>query len=196
MKRVFLLLTFIFGNLSILIVSVLFLTVFTTRGSSAVSVPTITAEVSESTVGITGSQPYLPGSLVGEVILEDARAKIIDQFFQRYRSPMEGLGNHIVTTADKYKIPYGLLPAIGQCEGNVGKVIPLGSYNTWGYGIYGSTIKKFDSWEAGIEAVSADLRLNYFNRGLDTPEEIMTKYAPSSNGSWANCVNSYLQELR
>ncbi len=196
MKRALLLLSFIFGNLSILLLSFLFLTVYTTRGSAAVSLPSLTADLSESTTTIPGATPIFQGAVTGEVTTADARAQIIDQFFQRYHSPMEGLGGVIVAAADRYKLPFGLLPAIGQCEGNAGKVIPADSYNTWGYGIFGTGVKRFRNWQEGIEAVSADLRLNYFNRGLDTPAEIMTKYTPSSPGSWAVCVESYLLELR
>jgi hypothetical protein len=195
-KRILLLSSFVFGNLSILVISLLFLSVFTTRGSAAVSLPAVPAELPEANFSISGSTPTGTGVITGTVTLGDARARIIDQFFRRYHSPMEGLGEEIVAAADRNKLPYGLLPAIGQCEGNAGKVMPEGSFNTWGYGIYGSSVKRFKSWQDAIQAVSADLRANYFNRGLDTPAEIMTRYAPSSNGSWANCVDSYLLELR
>jgi len=109
---------------------------------------------------------------------------------------MTGLGKDIVTSADKYNLPYSLLPAIAQCEGNLGKRTPEGSFNTWGYGIYGDKVLKFQSWEEGIEKVSQGLRKNFLDKGLTTPDQIMTKYTPSSNGSWADCVDQFLTELR
>lgn len=131
-----------------------------------------------------------------EIIPADARSLLIENFFQHYHSPMRGLGAQIVSTADKYNLPFGILPAIAQCEGNLGKVMPADSFNTWGFGIYGDKITRFKSWNEGIEKVSKGLRKDYFDKGLTTPTQIMKKYTPSSNGSWANCVGQFLQELR
>ena len=81
-------------------------------------------------------------------------------------------------------------------ESNLGKTIPNDSYNAWGYGVYGGKVTKFNSWEEAIERVSRGLRRDYFDHGLDTPEKIMPKYTPPSDGSWAFCVNTFLQELQ
>jgi hypothetical protein len=132
----------------------------------------------------------------GEIIYGDARSEIVNKYLSRYGSPFAGLGDYIVTAADKYKIHFGLVPAIAQCESNVGKKIPEGSFNAWGYGIYGEKVTKFASWEEAIDTVSRGLRKNYYSKGLDTPEKIMKFYTPNSDGSWANCVNKYLAELK
>lgn len=40
------------------------------------------------------------------------------------------------------------------------------------------------------------LKRDYIERGLTTPEQIMRKYTPSSNGSWASSVNQWMAEMR
>lgn len=140
--------------------------------------------------------PETPFPSEAVIVAGDARSRLVDKFLAHYRSTMSGLGSAMVASADKYQLPYGLVPAIAMCEGNLGKRTPEGSFNTWGYGIYGDKVLKFKSWQDGIETVSRGLRKNFLDKGLTTPEQIMTKYTPSSNGSWAECVQQFLNELR
>lgn len=197
MKKALLMASFVVGNLAILIVAMIFLTIYTTRASVADTPTDLVLESPESNYAVIGTQINLPSALSGQIIVSDARALLLDSFYKRYRSPMVGLGKDLVAAADKYGLPFNFVTAVGQCEGSSGKKIPAGSFNTWGYGIYGGKVKQFESWEAGIEAVTKDLALNYFKKGLNTPEEVMSRYAPSSTpGYWASCVNQYLAELK
>lgn len=139
--------------------------------------------------------PNFPEGSRAQIIGADARARLVDRYFESYGSSMKGLGKYVVLAADKYRIPFSLLPAIAMCEGNLGKQIPPGSFNTWGYGIYEGSNRSFSSWKEGIEVVSQALRRDYFDQGLSTPRQIMSKYTPSSNGSWADCVESFLEEM-
>ncbi|MCL4397514.1 hypothetical protein M1403_00555 [Patescibacteria group bacterium] len=195
MKKLFLFAGFVLGNFSILLLSFLFLTIYTTKGSTAAdTAPLQTLEPEEQLVA-ENAQPEI-ASQKAKITVRDARADIIENFFKAYRSPMQGLGRDIVVAADRYQIPYGYLPAIAACEGALGQKIPTGSHNTWGWGIYGAKITFFPSWQYAIDAVAKGLKEDYFNKGLDTPEKIMPKYTPPSKGSWAVCVNNYLAELR
>lgn len=129
----------------------------------------------------------------------DARAKIIEDFFLNYQSPLAGLGNLLIQISDQYALDYRLLPAIAMQESNAGKKVIEGSYNPFGYGIYGNIILKFGSWEEAIARVGRALREDYLNKGLVTPEQIMTKYTPPSlekDGAWAKGVSSFMEELR
>jgi hypothetical protein len=54
----------------------------------------------------------------------------------------------------------------------------------------------FNSYSDAIETVSKGLKNNYIDEGLVTPDEIMTKYTPSSNGSWAHGVNEFMSEMK
>lgn len=131
-----------------------------------------------------------------EIIPTDARSAIIDSFLLRYQSPMAGIGTAVVENADKYGLPFWLVPAIAQCESNLGKRVPADSHNAWGWGIYGEKVTRFETWEQGVEKVSQGLSKNYLAKGLTSPEEIMKKYTPGSNGSWAFCVQKFLNELK
>jgi hypothetical protein len=128
--------------------------------------------------------------LITAITSGDARAVLVDRYLRKYRSPMAGAGEHFVRIADKYDLDYRLLPAIAQKESGLGRVIPNGSYNAWGWAIYSgkNSGAEFDSWEHAIETVARGMKANYIDKGLKTPTEIMTKYTPSSDGSWAEDV--------
>lgn len=133
------------------------------------------------------------------VTTQDARPKIIEQFLEARNSPLASYGPIFVAIADKYELDYRLLPAIALQESNAGlKMIP-DSYNPFGFGIYGDTVTKFSSWEAGIERVAKTLREEYLNKGLITPEQIMAKYTPPSlekGGPWAIGVSAFMESLK
>lgn len=196
MRKTLTLCTFLFVNFSITISALALIMVSSAQGPSARQ--SFLPQSANSLALTYNSYTALPqefSPITAEIIDKDARAQLIDNFFMQYHSPMIGLGNIIVQTADKYSLPFGLLPAIAQCEGNVGKVMPPGSFNTWGWAIYGDKVTRFSSWEDGIERVSKGLRNEYFNKGLNTPQEIMKKYTPSSDGSWSFCVSQFMSEL-
>jgi len=125
----------------------------------------------------------------------DGRIANLKSFFRKYNSPLYQYANLIVEVSDKYGFDYRLLPAIAMQESNLCKYIPENSYNCWGWGIYGSQVLKFDSYTEAIETVAAGLKKNYLDKGLVTASMIMSKYTPSSNGSWAHGVNTFLRIL-
>lgn len=102
MKRALLMASFIIGNLSILIVAMIFLTIYTTRSSSADTPTDLVLESPESNYAVVGTSISLPSALSGQIIVSDARALLLDSFYKRYRSPMVGLGKDLVAAADKY----------------------------------------------------------------------------------------------
>lgn len=129
----------------------------------------------------------------------DARAKLIENFFKDYQAPLDKYGDLFVRVADKYNLDWRLLPAISMQESNGGRRIISGSFNAFGYGIYGKLITRFSGWEEAIERVGRALREDYLNQGLKTPQTIMAKYTPPSlakGGTWARGVNSFMAELR
>lgn len=130
-----------------------------------------------------------------DVSLGDSRVANLKAFFRKHSSPLYDYAFKIVEEADKYQFDYRLLPAIAMQESNVCKVIPDDSYNCWGWGIYGSTITRFESYDDAIETVSEGIKTHYIDKGLVTASQIMKKYTPSSNGSWAHGVNTFLKAL-
>lgn len=142
------------------------------------------------------SSPEVLGSFSSTVYAADARPELIRRYLEKYKSPLLPYTDNIIQASDKYGIDFRLIVAIAQCESNVCKVIPSGSYNCWGFE-NGST--KFKSWEHAIERVAKTLKENYYDYGLTTPDEIMPKYAPPSvakGGPWAKCVNQFMDELQ
>lgn len=131
--------------------------------------------------------------------ISDGRANLIEDFFRGYSAPLSDFADTFVKVADQYHLDYRLLPAISMQESNGGKRLINDSYNPFGYGIYGSLVVKFSSWEEGIERVGRSLREDYLDKGLKTPGQIMTKYTPPSlakGGAWAIGVSSFMEELR
>jgi len=131
--------------------------------------------------------------------IEDARPQIVANFLKRHDSPLtphEEFGHKIVGIADKYNIDFRLLPAIAMQESNLCKKIPAGSYNCLGFGIHERGTLAFESYEANFDRAARELKKNYIDQGRSTPEQIMKKYTPSSNGSWAESVNQWMAEMR
>lgn len=128
----------------------------------------------------------------------DARPFIISSFLERHNSPLtphDHFGQYIVEMADKYDVDYRLIPAIMMQESNLCKNAPEGAFNCLGFGIHKRGTLEFESYEASIERATRELKANYIDIGLTTPEKIMKKYTPSSNGSWAESVNQWIAEM-
>lgn len=145
-------------------------------------------------------KPFTPAtsSISQSIIATDARPAILNKYLSRYKSPLIPLSNNLVTIADRYSLDYRLLVAIAQQESNLCKKTIPSSHNCWGYGIYGDKVTKFDSYELAMETVARGLKKNYIDKGLTSPEEIMTKYTPPSleiGGAWAKGINQFLDEI-
>lgn len=125
----------------------------------------------------------------------DARAANLKAFLRKYNSELYNYADKIIHEADKYQFDYRLLPAIAMQESNLCRVIPENSYNCWGWGIYGTTVTRFDSYDDAIETVSKGIKEHYIDEGLVTASAIMKKYTPPSQGSWQNGVNTFLKAL-
>lgn len=171
---------------------------FSLRASS-VNAATITGNVvslPQSGISVYASLPPNLPSVDASIGSSDARPEIIKQYLEYYSSPLIPFSDLIVQTADKYGIDYRLITAIAQQESNLCKIIPPGSYNCWGWGITGSGTLSFMSYPDGIDQVSKGLKENYLDKGYSTVEEIMSKYTPQSNGSWAHGVNEFMTEMQ
>lgn len=127
---------------------------------------------------------------------EDARTEMVRQFFAKYKSPLEPFAKEVISSADTYNLDFRLIPAIAMQESNLCSKIPIDSHNCWGFGIYGGKVTKFENFPTAIETVTRTLARNYKAKGLETPEQIMKKYTPSSNGSWARGVNHFMEVLQ
>jgi len=126
---------------------------------------------------------------------QDARVAVLTDFFQSNHSILTPYAQEIVTDADKYGLDYRLLPAIAMQESTLCQKFPKNSFNCWGFGIYTGHMTKFSSFDEAIDTISKTLDQQYKAYGLVTPDAIMTKYTPSSNGSWAAGVNLFMTKI-
>lgn len=122
----------------------------------------------------------------------DKRAQIIQAYLARYNSPLRYSAQNFVDAADEYDLDWKLVVSIAGVESTFGKFIP-GGYNAWGWGVYGTQAIYFKSWKDGIFTVSAGLRKNYLNRGLNNPYAINKVYAASP--TWGSKVSYFLNDL-
>lgn len=141
-----------------------------------------------------------PGGVVlGESVVRlESRPLILRKFLEYYRSPLAEYAQTLIDVADRYGLDWRLLPAIAGQESTFCRTIPEDSHNCWGWAIHESYTKMFETWESAIETVGKGLAEDYLTRGLETPEEIMTRYCPRSaerDGSWARGVNYFIWAL-
>lgn len=146
-----------------------------------------------------GSQPQ-PGKqgLQVDVQVADARVEIVKRFLTRYDSPLdppEHYAKEMVAASDRYGLDFRLMPAIMMQESNLCKNADPALHNCFGFGIHERGKLGFDTYEASFDRVARELKERYVDTGLTTPEQIMRKYTPGSDGSWATSVNQWIAEM-
>jgi hypothetical protein len=141
---------------------------------------------------LPSDQSEISGNVIEK---QNSKAEKVRSFLAKYNSPLEPYAVDVVNAAEEYSLDYRLIPAIAMKESTLCKKIPNGSNNCWGFGIYGGKVTKFSSYKEGIYTVSKALATRYRDRGLVTPEQIMTMYTPSSDGSWAREVNLVMSQI-
>lgn len=125
----------------------------------------------------------------------DTRVKILEDYLSKYNSPLVPYAQTFVKYADKYDLDYRLVVSISGVESTFGREIPYNSYNGWGWGIYGTNMIYFASWEDGIATVSEGLRTNYINKwGASNVYEIGGFYAASP--TWASRVDHFMKTIQ
>lgn len=160
------------------------------------------SEQQEEVVKISAAQPptgSLTEEMIGEAEVADARVILVQNFLERHNSPLaeeDNFGQYLVDLADQYNVDFRLLPAISMQESNLCKVTPPESHNCLGLGVHERGTWEFATYQDNFAAAAKILKNNYIDKGLTTPVEIMGKYTPKSNGSWANSVNQWMAEMR
>ncbi len=153
------------------------------------------SHLSPAPVRLYQALPSGSGTVSFEVGTADARPVIIRQYLEKHRSPLTSQADYFFKIAQKYNLDYRLLVAIAQQESNLGKKIPEGTYNAWGWGIHSEGTLGFSSWEEGIETVAKGLRENYLDKGFVNLEQIAARYAPPSKEAWAFGVSQFMGEM-
>jgi hypothetical protein len=123
------------------------------------------------------------------------RHRILTEFFKKYKSPLIEHVDTFVAVADKYNMDYRLLPAISCTESTCGKFLIPGSYNPFGWGIYGKNAIHFKDYDEAIETVAAGIHKGYISKGLHTVEQIERIYTPPSKGSWRKATKFFMNQM-
>lgn len=131
-----------------------------------------------------------------QITSQNATTEIVRQFFEKYKSPLTPFAQDVIDAANEYNLDFRLIPAIAMQESNLCKKIPKDSYNCWGFGIYGGKVTRFENYKEAIYTVTKTLATKYRENGLETPEQIMTKYNPSNHNNWLDSVNHFMNILK
>ena len=139
------------------------------------------------------SEPVNMGFEIGYKTVD--RVEVLEAFFAKFNSPLGASSQKFVEVADFYGIDYTILPAISCQESTCGKVLIDGTYNPFGWGIYGDQYIAFESYDEAIEKVGKGLNEGYFAKGYDTLPKIAPIYTPPSNGSWLRGVTWFTNQI-
>ncbi len=123
------------------------------------------------------------------------RVAILENFFDKYNSPLKGNAETFVKVADEYGIDYKLLPSISCMESTCGKFLIEGSHNPFGWGVYGNQYIAFENYDEAIQTVGEGLHKNYFSKGLDTTYEIAPVYTPPNSHNWYRGVSWFEKQI-
>lgn len=123
------------------------------------------------------------------------REESLRAFFKKYDSPLEHNAQTFINVADKYGMDYRLLPAISGVESTYCKQIIEGTYNCYGWGIYGNNVIAFDSYDTGIEEVGKGIFEGYIVKGADSVEEIAPIYNPNTPLHWGGKVRYIMSQI-
>lgn len=134
-------------------------------------------------------------NITENISADDARPLIIKKYLEKYKSPLAPYSDLIFQLSQDYGFEYYWIVAIAQQESNLCKKIPEGSHNCWGYGIHKRGTLSFNNYETSLKSYAEYLKREYFDKGLNTPELIMSKYCPSSDGSWARGVWQFINQM-
>lgn len=153
---------------------------------------------SPQTYQLFNSLPKILGATTVSIKSENSAPGIVKDYLVKHDSPMAPYADRLVSAAENNNLDPLLLLAIAQCESNLGKKMPENCYNPFGWGIHSKGTLCFNNWEEGFNTVARGLKEKYFDQGLESPEELMVRYTPPAlekGGSWAKCVNFFLENF-
>ena len=123
------------------------------------------------------------------------RINALKGFFADAKSPLKANAETFVDIADKYNLDYKLLPAIACMESSCAKKLIEGSFNPFGWGIYGRNAIYFKNYDEAIETVAKGIREKYVEKGFNTPEKIAPIYTPPNYVNWRNGVTYFMNKI-
>lgn len=123
----------------------------------------------------------------------DPRASQMRKVLEKYHSPMIGLEDKMIATADKYGLDWTMLAAIAGTESSFGKRMPANCINPYGWGIYGDHRICFESFEKAIDTVGEGLGKKYNKTSVST---IAHTYNTVSTDGWTRHTNYFMDKIK
>lgn len=153
----------------------------------------VAINVASNTVSDHTNKEVLTRELVRSEQIKKIRS--LEKFFDGYKSPLKAHSERFVKVAEKYGMDYRLLPAISCMESSCGKQLIEGSYNPFGWGIYGDNAIYFQDYDEAIETVGKGIKSNYLDKGFDTPKKIAPIYTPPNHVNWLSGVTFFMEKI-
>ncbi|MBI2442963.1 MAG: glucosaminidase domain-containing protein [Candidatus Levybacteria bacterium] len=124
----------------------------------------------------------------------NTRAEALEAYLRKHNSPLAEKADIFVREADKNDLDWKFVAAISGVESTFGRAYPEGTYNAWGWGIYGTNMYGFPSWDEAIATISRELRERYMNQwGATDVYQIGRYYAASP--TWASRVTYFMEQI-
>lgn len=136
---------------------------------------------------------FFSGAANAQALEHDSRPAQMHVVLAKYNSPMVGLEDTLITTAEKYNLDWTLLAAIAGTESSFAKRMPAHCINPYGWGIYGDNKLCFASLEEAIEGVAAGLAGKYNTTSI---ESIAHTYNTVSTAGWISHTEFFMNKIK
>lgn len=123
----------------------------------------------------------------------DPRAAQMRIVLEQYNSPMVGLEDVMIATAEKYNLDWTLLAAIAGTESTFGNHMPANCVNPYGWGVYGDNKLCFTDFKDSIEGVAAGLSGKYNTTSV---EAIAHTYNKVSTDGWIMHTHYFMNKIK
>lgn len=142
---------------------------------------------------ITAILLILSGNTKAFALEHDSRPAQMHEVLVKYKSPMIGLEDVLIKTAEKYNLDWTLMAAIAGTESSFAKRMPVNCINPYGWGIYGDNKLCFASLEESIEGVAAGLSAKY---NISSVESIARTYNTVSTDGWIKHTKFFMNKIK
>lgn len=129
----------------------------------------------------------------------DPRVATLRHYLQSRASPLAEASEDIIEIADHYGLDYRLFIGIANAESSLGKHIPEGSYNPYGFACFdGQPCHYFKSYKEATESLAGTLTNHYayakWNSTGDV-NDLAAVYLTGDKKRWVGNVQTVMNDL-
>lgn len=130
----------------------------------------------------------------------DSRVEKLQNFFEKYGSPLAKNSKTFIEVADKYNLDWSLLPAIAGAESTFGKYVPsCADYNPFGWTSTTSPCGfwRFGNYDEAIRYVGEKITTKNAYSEFRNTREVKDLSIPYNGGNkeWVKNVEIFMEEL-